>query len=91
MPDADVSEYEVTSWNNDRIVAKNDNDGICEVQHTLVITLLKFTNSDKNMRNASVTVTDVPTKLTGGLDNSCSALQTATYELHGGRNVIADK
>jgi hypothetical protein len=67
---ADLVEYVISGWTEDRVVA--DSEGNCGVGHRLSL----------DFKSNSVTVTDYPTKALGG---DCKAFQDAnSYVLRGG-------
>src|SRR5579863_1049221 len=74
---ADLLEYEITSWTGDSIVADDTDEGDCGIGHRLSL----------DFKDNSVTVTDYPKKVTSG--KNCKAFQDAnSYALHGGQLML---
>jgi hypothetical protein len=71
---ADLSEYDITSWTPNGIVADDTDEGNCGIGHRLSL----------DFKSNSVTVTDYPKKVS--TDKNCQPFQDAdSYSLHGGQ------
>jgi hypothetical protein len=74
---ADLLEYDITSWTTNGIVADDTDEGNCGIGHRLSL----------DFKSNSVTVTDYPKKVT--TDKNCQAFQDAdSYTLRGGQLVL---
>lgn len=74
---AELLEYDVSSWDNEGIVADDGDVGNCGLGHRLSI----------DFKSNSVTVTDYPKKVSS--DKNCQAFQDASsYALHGGQFML---
>jgi hypothetical protein len=74
---ADLLEYDITSWTNDGIVADDEDPGKCGIGHRLSL----------DFKSNSVTVTDYPMKVDNSAD--CKVFQDAnSYSLRGGQIML---
>ncbi len=72
----DWTEYAVSVWNRDRIVAEDANQGPCRISHRLVV----------DFKSRTVALTDFPSQVTS---SACKYYRNAkSYILHGGQAML---
>jgi hypothetical protein len=72
----DMTEYAISIWNTQRIVAENSNEGPCKITHRLVV----------DFKSKTVTLTDLPSQVD---TSECKRYRDAnSYILHGGQVML---
>lgn len=73
---SDTTDYEVSLWDKDRIVAEDADEGPCRISHRLVI----------DFQSRTITLTDLPSQVTSA---DCKYYRNAkSYILHGGQAML---
>ena len=72
----DMTEYVVATWNSERIVAEDSEEGPCKISHRLVV----------DFKSKTVTLTDLPSQVGNA---ECKSYRDAnSYILHGGQVML---
>ena len=72
----DTTDYEISTWTREQIVAEDTDDGTCKITHRLVL----------NFQSKTVTVTDLPSQVD---TKECKIYGDAnSYILHGGQVML---
>jgi hypothetical protein len=72
----DTTDYAISIWNAERIVAEDSDEGPCKITHRLIV----------DFKSKTVTLTDLPSQVD---TKECSSYRDAnSYILHGGQVMI---
>lgn len=72
----DTTDYEVSAWDEDHIVAEDSDEGPCKISHRLLV----------SFKSKTVTLTDLPSQVDTA---ACNSYRDAnSYILHGGQVML---